>query len=243
MKLKFTILLCALNLFTAMQVFAQVSASSLENSFIDYLRSASGSVNTGSLLPNFISKENTRGNRYLFGNWTKGSVTGTDGVVYNPANAKFNYDKIDEKLFMFVDNKTVMELSSGIIAGFTIANGDSAFRFERLKNSTDLHFYQPVYKAEKGYSLYKRLETKFKKADYQSNGIIESGNKYDEYVDGEMYFILSPKGEMTKIEFKKKSIERALVNEASKVDSFFSEHKKETVNETFVKSLLQSLNS
>ena len=80
-------------------------------------------------------------------------------------------------------------------------------------------------------------------ADYQTNGITETGNKYDEYVDEWQYFILSSKGELMKIELKKKSIEKVLENESSKVESFFNDHKRDKVDEAFVKSLLQSLNS
>lgn len=238
-----TALFISAGLFSSVALFAQVSAPSIETSFDNYIRSASSGVNVGSVMPNFLIKEDTRGNRYLFDGWVKGVVTGTDGVVYNPANAKFNYDKMSQTLFMLVDNKTVMELSSGVIAGFTLSRNDSNFRFERLKNSTDLHFYQPVYKNEKGYSLYKLMETKFKRADYQSNGLVESGNKYDEYVDENQYYILSPKGELIRIDLKKKSIERALTNEAIKVESFFKAHKSDRVDETFVENLLQSINS
>ena len=144
---------------------------------------------------------------------------------------------------MLMDSATVIELSSGAIAGFSLKADGRVQVFERLKNSSDLNFYQPVYKDDKGYSLYKLLTTKFKKADYQSNGIIESGNKYDEYTDQLEYFIVSPKQELVKITFKKKALEKALENESSKVDGFFNQHKGDEVNEDFVKKLLQFLNT
>lgn len=241
MKMKFAILFASI-LFIQINIFAQVSAPSVETAFQNYLRAESGSVNTGSFLPVFLIKENTKGNRYLFDKWVKGYVVGTDGVVYNSSNMLLNYDKMSERLFLFMDSSKVIELSSGDIAGFTLGNNDSNFHFERLKNSTDLNFYQPVYKNDKGYSLYKLLRTKLKKADYQTNGIIESGNKYDEYIDEEEYYIMSPKQELLKINFKKKSIEKVLVNDSSKVQLFFSKHKREKLDETFVKNLLQFLN-
>ena len=242
MKLR-SILLFSLSLFTTANLFAQVSAPSLETAFQNYLSTTGSGVNTGGVLPTFLIKENTRGNRYLFDHWVNGTVLGTDGVTYKPKNAQFNYDKIEQKLFMLVDNKTVMELGSGSIAGFSLTSNDSNFHFERLKNSTNLHFYQPIYKSEKGYSLYKMTDTEFKKADYQSNGMLESGNKYDEYVDQDSYYILTSKGELIKIDFKKKSIVRALENESSKVETFFTEHKKDRLDEELVKNLLQYINS
>jgi hypothetical protein len=136
-----------------------------------------------------------------------------------------------------------MELSSKEIAGFSLKDDTTEYHFERLKNSTDLNFYQPVYKDEKGYSLYKLLSTKLVQADYQTNGITETGNKYDEFVDEQQYFILSSKGELMKIEFKKKSIEKILENEAAKVEAFFNDHKRDKIDETLVTALLKSINS
>lgn len=144
---------------------------------------------------------------------------------------------------VWLDSTTVIELNSEDIGAFTISNNDTIYHFERLKNSTDLNFYQALYKNEKGFSLYKLLATKFVKADYQTNGLFESGKKYDEYIDTQEYFILSPKGELTKISFRKKSIQKALENESSKVERFFSQHKNDNVDETLVKNLIESLNT
>src|SRR6266487_1756893 len=228
------IVLFAPFLFIGTNIFSQVSAPSLETAFQNYLRAESGHVYTGSSLPVFLIKQDTKGNRYLYENWVHGSVLGVDGVVYNSSKFLFNYDKIGQKLIMQLDSNSILELNSGDIAGFTLKDDSSEYHFERLKNSTDLNFYQPVYKDEKGYSLCKLLFTKLKKADYQTNGIIESGNKYDEYADEVEYFIVSPKKELMKIDFKKKSIEKVLENESSKVELFFSDHQKQKLNEEFV---------
>ena len=241
MKTKFTGLFIV-SFLIANAGHTQVSAASVETSFQNYIRSSSGSVNTGSVLPSFLIKQDTKGNRYLYESWVDGSVTGVNGVVYNSQKYRYNYDKINKKLFMLLDTTTIVELSSEDIAGFNLKTDGQVLVFERLKNSTDLNFYQAVYKKDNGYCLYKLLTTKFKKADYQTNGIIESGNKYDEYIDEQMYFILSPKQELIKISFKKKNIEKVLESESSKVNAFFSQHKNEPVDENLVKELLRYLN-
>src|SRR5215218_3084103 len=241
MKIKFSLLVIAFFLM-ASQGHSQVSGPSIETSFQNYIRSSSGNVNTGSVLPSFLIKQDTKGNRYLYETWVDGSVTGVNGVVYNSPNYRYNYDKINKKLFMLLDTTTIVELSSEDIAGFNLKTDGQVSVFERLKNSTDLNFYQAVYKNDKGYSLYKLLTTKFKKADYQTNGIIESGNKYDEYIDEQVYFVLSPKQELIKISFKKKNIEKVLENESTKVSTFFNQHKNETLDENLVKELLRYLN-
>ena len=241
MKTKFSLLVIAFFLM-ASHGHSQVSGPSIETSFQNYIRSSSGNVNTGSVLPSFLIKQDTRGNRYLYETWVDGSVTGVNGVVYNSPKYRYNYDKINKKLFMLLDTTTVVELSSEDIAGFNLKTDGQVSVFERLKNSTDLNFYQAVYKNDKGYSLYKLLTTKFKKADYQTNGIIESGKKYDEYIDEQVYFVLSPKQELIKISFKKKNIEKVLENESTKVSTFFNQHKNETLDENLVKELLRYLN-
>jgi len=235
-------ILIALVISIGNSAFSQVSAPSVETDFQNYIRAESGRVNTGSAFPVFRIKEDTKGNRYLFEKWVDGSVTGTDGVLYKSSKFLFNYDKVGRKLFMLIDS-TTMELSSKEIAGFSVKEDTTEYHFERLKNTTDLNFYQPIYKDEKGYSLYKLLSTKLVQADYQTNGITATGNKYDEYVDEVQYYILSSKGELMKIELKKKSIEKVLENESSKVDAYFKDHKGDKVDEAFVAVLLKSINS
>jgi len=237
------ILLGILTLVFSKNIFAQISAPSIETTFQNYLRAQSGNQYTGSVLPVFLIKEDTKGNRYLYEKWVSGSILGVDGVVYNSSKYLFNYDKLSQKLFMLLDSNRVLELNSGDIAGFTLRDDTSEYHFERLKNSTNLNFYQPLYKDEKGYSLYKLLKTKYVKANYQTNGIIESGNKYDEYLDDEQFFISSAKEELNRIDFKRKSIEKVLDNESTKVKSFFDQHKGDKLDENFVKNLLRSLNS
>ncbi|HEU0064484.1 MAG TPA: hypothetical protein VFQ58_05615 [Flavisolibacter sp.] len=241
MKLKVTFLFSAALQFSIASV-AQETAQSLEGAFKNYLQAESGRVYSGSSIPVFKAKEETKGSRYLFGEWVNGSVLGTDGTLYNNPKVQYNYDKIGQKLFMLLDSNKVIELNSGDISGFTLTGNDSTFHFERIQNTTDLNFYEPVYKKEKGYSFYKLMVTKFKRADYQTNGIIESGNKFDEYADEKQYFIVTPKMELLKINLKKKSIEKVMEAESSKVNQYFSEHK-ESVNELFVVNLLQYLNN
>ena len=230
-------------LLASSNILAQVSAPSIETTFKNYLQTESGHVYNGSALPVFLIKEDTKGNRYLYEKWVTGSVVGVDGVVYNSSKYLFNYDKVGQKLLMLLDSNKMLTLNSGDISGFTLQDDTSQFHFERLKNSTDLNFYQPLYKDEKGYSFYKLMKTKFMKADYQSNGIVESGRKYDEYVDDEQFFILSAKQELIRVDFKKKSLEKIFESDASKLQVFFDQHKGEKVNEEFVTSLVQFLNT
>lgn len=236
------IVLVIITLFTKSVVFSQVSAPALETTFHDYLRAESGRNYTGSALPVFLVKEGVKGSPYLFDKWVNGIVIGVDGMVYNTANLRFNFDKINEKLLVLLDSVRVIVLNSGDISAFRLSDNETKFSFERLKNLTDLNFYQPVYKNERGYSFYKIVTTKLKPADYHTNGIIESGSKYDVYIDETQYFIVTSKQELLKITLKKKSIQKVLENESAKVASFYSQHKGNKIDENFVKSLLEYVN-
>lgn len=93
MKHKIIVSLTALVIFNS-GVFSQVSAPSIQTAFQNFLNAESGRLYTGSSLPVFLIKENTKGNRYLFDQWVNGSVTNTQGEVYKGSNALFNYDKL-----------------------------------------------------------------------------------------------------------------------------------------------------
>jgi hypothetical protein len=239
MKLSFLFLFSIASL----ALYAQVSAPSVETSFRNYIDGHAGGINSGSVLPTFLIKEDTKGNRYLFEKWVPGTITTVQGAYYNSPNMELNYDKMARKLLMLVDKSKVIELSSEDLSAFSVRDNTMNYVFERLKNSADLNFYQPIYKNEKGYSFYKLLSTKLKKADFQTNGIIESGNKYDEFVDTEQYYFLTAKGELLKISnFKKKTLKEVLGNEAPKVDSYFKAHRSDPVDEEFIKNMLISIN-
>jgi hypothetical protein len=81
------------------------------------------------------------------------------------------------------------------------------------------------------------------RSNYISNGLVESGNNYDEYVDKQTYYWVDQKNEKAGIfELKKKSIKEAFASEAAKVDAYFSLHKHEDVDDNFVKKLIIYLN-
>jgi hypothetical protein len=94
-----------------------------------------------------------------------------------------------------------------------------------------------------GYGLYKLTKTHFKKADYHTDGMIESGNNYDEYVDESEYYLVMPGGkDVKKVELKKKSIREALAEVRQKTDDFFGFHRGDDINENFLIGLVSSLN-
>lgn len=220
----------------------QNSVLSVQTEFQNFLKNESSNLYKGTELPVLLVKENTKGNRYLFDDWVKGSVVNYTGETFMNPNALYNYDKVDNKLLIKLEN-TIVALNSFEIGEFTLLKDSASYNFERIRNLKDFHFYQPVLKSTKGYSLYKLLITKFKQADYFTNGIVESGNKYNEYVDETEWYILTEKKELMKIILKEKYIKKILQADGAKVNHFFEGHGKQKIDEQFIRALITSLNS
>ena len=55
-----------------------------------------------------------------------------------------------------------------------------------------------VLSAGSKYKIYKLTTTKFIKSDMETNGLVSSGNPYDEYADEITYYVLTVKGNNVK---------------------------------------------
>jgi hypothetical protein len=198
-----------------------------------------------SALPAFTIKEDTKGNRYLLADrWGQGVViTRADSLVDNKA-LKFNFDKIQQKLYTTRDQNTIIELDKQEIKAFAIKDGDSLMIFDRVTAIDSSRYFIVLVPAVSGkYALYRDLRTKFVKSDYHSDGMTESGNPYDEYVDNNIYYVILPGGvKARRLEMSKKYIKSILPEENNKVNEFFSKHRYDEINETLLKDLINYLN-
>lgn len=198
-----------------------------------------------SAVPSFSIKEDVKGNRYLLGDrWGQGViVTADDSLVDNRA-LKFNFDKIQQKLYTTKDLATIIELDNQHIKAFAIRDGDSLMIFDRVGAIDSSRYFLVIVPAERGkYSLYRDIRTKFVKADYHSDGMTESGAPYDEYVDNNSYFLVLPGGlRARRLEMRKKYLKEIIPEEKFKVDEFFSKHRYDVINETLLKELILFLN-
>jgi hypothetical protein len=201
-------------------------------------------------LPSFSIKEGTRGSRYLLSErWAGGTVTTFgDSIVNNPA-LTFNYDKMSQNLYATKDGQTVIELSKEQVKAFTIndAQENKQYSFERLGPIDSLHFFQVIVAQVPGkYALYKQVKTRFEKSNYHSDGMVESGKPYDEYIDEYQYYILTPGGKTSiKIpELKLKSLKEMLnaAGNPPRATAYMSAHKYDQVNEDFLKEMVGQMN-
>lgn len=199
----------------------------------------------GGGVPVFSAQKETKGSRYLLEDWGKGSVMINNGDQLNTSSLYFNYDKIGKTLLMTSDKKILIEVNKDSLRSFSVVNPDGQeFKFQRVPQINPGGFYQPLVQSADKYSLYKMLQTKFVKSNYKSDGLVETGTPYDEYVDTYEYYIVMPgnKAFQKLTDLKSKTIKAALSVDAAKVDSYFSQHKREDVNEIFLMGLVDFLN-
>ena len=229
-----------------MGAFAQAGDrdQSIQNDLQNYVNAESSRNYSGSFLPVFNNKENTVGSRYLFGRWVHGKVINTSNEQINDDTYVFNYDKINRKLLATQDNKTVLEINDEDLQSFTLVYDEITVVFERvpLINKTD--FFVPLVESEKGYSLYKKLQTRFQKANFTTNGLIQSGKNYDEYVDESEYYIVLPGNhEVRKVGLTRKSLKEIFKQDMTRLRRYYTEHSGEAFDENYVAGLVNFLNS
>jgi len=189
-------------------------------------------------------KENTKGRRMLLADFSPGYVTTTSDSALKDPRLVFNYDKITHDLYYSFDRKTVIEADRSRVKTFHLATADGEQEYTRLDLIKPDAFFQTFNSFDNThYGFYALTKTEFKKADYRTDGMVESGNNYDEYVDNIQYYIVSPGGkEYQPLELKKKSVRAALPAVKTKVEEYLSQHKNDDVNETFVKNLIEYIN-
>jgi hypothetical protein len=215
----------------------------IQSDFTNFSRESAGRPLNG-FLPSFTIKEETVGNRYFSDSWVNGSVINIKNFVLDKPSFMYNYDKLNGILFLTSDQKTVVEIDKDQLKSFTLQKNGKDYIFERVPVINNKDFFQPIVKSENRYSLYKLLQTKFVRANYVSDVISESGNKYDEYVDEFTYYIVLPGGkQFSSVDLKKKSIKNVLAADQIKVESYFSAHKNKEVDEDFLGGLIAYLNN
>jgi hypothetical protein len=235
------IFLFTVSLFILTVANAQNIGGSFGSSFTNFNTYSNNTALNGSNV-NFNAIENTKGRRYLFDGWAKGNVITSKGDVINNDTMLFNLDKMNNTLLVTEDKNNIIAVNRADISSMTLSDGKETYHFERVDAINPQGFLQVLAKKENGYILYKSIRTKFEKADYHTDGLMESGKSYDEYSDEYKYFIVMPDGKSFKeVALKSKSIKEA-VGTDPKAAQFFSAHKNDPVNETYLSALVDYLN-
>src|SRR6202012_357074 len=158
----------------------------------------------GTMFPVFTIKEETRGSRYLFDKWQPGYVINAKDSLIKRPNFMFNYDKMGGGLLLTQDERSAIEVNRDAIKSFTLYNNAQVpVVFENVPE-IDRNHYVEVIATGKKYRIYKLIKTKFEKSDYHTDGVVTTGNPYDEYVDEGNYFVIKDgSGQPQKIALKK----------------------------------------
>ncbi len=198
-------------------------------------------IHRGQDMTQFFSKDETVGSLYLTRNWVKGRVElSNHRILPDPDNPLlFNFDKINSVIYTVNRDSKITFFPADSVLSFNLVDDNTVFSFEKINWINDNFFLIPILKSDKGYSLYKRLFTRYIQADFSSDGYYTKGRKFDEYVDYYEYYITYPGNNLfRKLYLKEKDIRRALRDEAKLLDDFFTIHEHE-INEQSLIGIVQ----
>ena len=197
---------------------------------------------SSSMLPVFSQKENTEGSRYLYDRWQKGFVVNAQQTLIDNPGFYYNYDKISGELLLSQDQRTAVAIGQDQISRFCIINDmRDSLQFTIIPQINN-KLYAALLVNGNPYRLYRVIETKLNKADYHTDGMTESGNKFDEFTDTRTYYLQQADGDRyQKLKMTRKALKGAFPKSAA-VDSYFSSHNLENVDEFFIKGLVNAAN-
>jgi hypothetical protein len=200
------------------------------------------SLGTTSFVPSFSHKENTQGSKYLFSDWVKGYVVNSNQSTINNPQYLYNYDKLSGELLLTQDKRSAISVGREQISSFTLEypGGDSVM-FRMVPALDDKHYTAVLAQGPK-FTLYRITKTRFTKADYHTDGMTESGNNFDEYVDTQSYYLQqSPGAAPLLIKLSKKSLKSAMAGNKG-AENFLSEHGSDAVDEAFARNMVKAAN-
>ncbi len=179
----------------------------------------------------FVSNSMTpfRGkNLYFGGDWVKARILTSNNNILSSDSFLFNYDKIDRKLLITSDFKSIFEIDHREFKAIEFYISDSAYFFKHIYFINDKDLFQILVRDEGKYSLYKVMHTKIVRGTFGTLGnigLVTSGNLADRYVDFAEYYIFFPNRDYRSFfNIKKPAIKRlfGLNPEGSKVNDFFN---------------------
>ncbi len=187
-------------------------------------------------------QEQLHGSPFLFPDWVHGyAISPVDSIKEND-DYLFNYQKLSGALLYTDDGKTMSQANKGQVKGFVLFDENAQqYTFEDVPAIDTKHYVQVLVSGSK-YKIYKQLNTKFLKADFQTNGITSSGNNYDSYVDDAAYYIVKSGGQPQKVSLKKKSLKTAFVADADKFNAYMTAHDSDEIDDNFLKGLGAAMN-
>jgi len=185
-----------------------------------------------------FTQEATRGSRYLFPDWIPGfGLNKGDSLVVEKTNM-YNYDKISGNIMYTNDGKSMAAVANAHIKNFSLFDKyGKAHIYENTPLIKDKAFVEVLMNTPK-YKIYKKVDCKLSRADFHTDGVLEMGHRYDEYVDTERYYFIGADGKAQSISLKKSTLKKLLAGDA---DAFIASQGSRDVDEDYVRDLGNSL--
>lgn len=211
-----------------------VSADGRQN-FGNYAMQTEVSISQNTFKPS----RNVSGSQFLYTDWADGYAVDNNDVKHA---ALFNYDKVREIFYMKEKDKDqVFIVTPSLVKSISISDGTNSYTFGKIQAINGDKMCLILTKGRK-YSFCGVLKTKYIPADYNTNGIISSGNLYEEYQDELHYYVVLGDGTAKEVNMKKKALKSVFGSERDKVDKFLSDNATADVNEKLVEGLVNYLN-
>lgn len=218
-----------------------MGTTTAQTTFKDFGMYSPHTILNGSNLTTFNNAEGIRGRRFFFDEWAKGTVTNSLGKEIRDDSLRFNLDKITNTLLVTKNYKDIIEANKESIRDFILNQDGKTYNFTIVNAISKYKYVEVLGQKENGYALYKGINTHLVKADYNTDGLAEAGNPYDEYVDVPVYYIMY-QGEVKTVALKYKSIRDAVKKDTQKLNSFAEDHRTDEIDENYLKNLVAYLN-
>ena len=171
------------------------------------------------------------GDPYLFEGWVRGKVE-SHNPFFDNDSLWFNYDLTSQKLIATMDHVKAYIADSREFQSVTFYLSNATLTLEHVPAINEKELFFEVVKSDRGYSLYKH---------------VRDAIRDKRYVEWDAYYILFPtlEGNIVKLNvLDKRLIQRAfaLSPDKMKVADYFAQRKDDTVNESFLRGLLEYLN-
>ena len=135
-----------------------------------------------------------KGSPYISESWASAKFTTFDTTLTLNTNG-FTYNLNATNNEPVAKNAAAEEFSMdrSLIKSFILKDGDKERHFERVSHAdfpTD-EYLQVIYKSE-SYKVFLSHKKFLKKADFKDSGTFQTGNKYDEYISENEYYVKLP---------------------------------------------------
>jgi hypothetical protein len=170
-------------------------------------------------------------NLYFGSNWVKGRLLTSNNSVVGCDSFLFNFDKLERRLLITSDFKTMFEIDRREFKAVQFYWNDSAYIFKHIYFINDKDLFEVLVNDESRYSLFKVLRTKIIRGTISSmaaagtNVLFPGGYLTDKYVDIVEYYISFPNRDYRSFfTIKKGALKRlfGLNPDSDKVNEFLS---------------------